>query len=235
MKKIIRFVKQIFLFAAIYVALSAFIVLFFRFVPPPVTAFINEKSNPVTGIFTGSDVDQKWMKVQNISRYAALAAIASEDQLFFDHFGFDFDQIEKAMKENEHRKKIRGASTISMQAAKNLFLSPGKNLIRKGLEAYYTLLLETLWGKERIIEVYLNIAEMGRGVYGIEAASRLYYHKPSVKLTAGEAAMIIAILPNPTERDPRSPSAYLTVRRDRILEQMNLIGGIEILKDYIDY
>jgi monofunctional glycosyltransferase len=235
MKTALRFIKPVFLFILIYVALSAFIVIFFRFVPPASTAFINEKSNPVWGMFSISDVNQKWMKVQNISKFAALAAIASEDQLFFDHYGFDFDQIEKAIKENEHRKRIRGASTISMQVAKNLFLSPGKNLIRKGFEAYFTVLLETFWGKERIIEVYLNIAEMGKEVYGIEAASELYYHKPSVKLNASEAACIIAILPNPTQRDPRNPSSYLLGRRDRILQQMSLIGGVDILKDYIDY
>ena len=122
-----------------------------------------------------------------------------------------------------------------MQVAKNLFLWSGKNIIRKGFEAYYTLLLETLWGKERIIEVYLNVAEMGKGIYGIETASRTYYNKPAIKLNPTEAATIIAILPNPAKRDPRRPTSYLINRRDNILHQMNLIGGVEILKDYIDY
>jgi len=178
---------------------------------------------------------QNAISVKNVSKYAALAVIASEDQKFFEHYGFDFEQIEKARKENEHRKRIRGASTVSMQVAKNMFLWPGKLIIRKAVEAYYTLLIETLWSKERIIEVYLNIAEMGQGIYGIEEASQIYYNKPSNRLNATEASTIIAVLPNPTKRDPRRPSQYLINRRDKIMVQMNLIGGVEILKEYIDY
>jgi monofunctional glycosyltransferase len=235
--KIVKLFLSLFL---IYTAISVFVILFFKIIDPPVTAFINSKSDPLLGLFTISDVNQKSMKVQNVSKYAALAVIASEDQKFFEHFGFDFEQIEKAMKENEMKRnvkkhRVRGASTVSMQVAKNMFLSPGKNLIRKGIEAYYTLLLELLWSKERIIEVYLNIAEMGNGIYGIEAASQVYYKKPAIKLNASEAATIIAVLPNPTKRDPRKPSGYLITRRDNILDQMNSIGGIEILKEDINY
>ena len=235
MKIFLHIVKFAASFALIYTTISVFVVIFFRFIDPPVTAFINSKSDPLYGLISTSDVKQKSVSIKNVSKYAALAAIASEDQLFFEHYGFDFNQIEKAMKENERRKRIRGASTISMQVAKNLFLWSGKNIIRKGFEAYYTLLLETLWGKERIIEVYLNVAEMGKGIYGIETASRTYYNKPAIKLNPTEAATIIAILPNPAKRDPRRPTSYLINRRDNILHQMNLIGGVEILKDYIDY
>jgi monofunctional biosynthetic peptidoglycan transglycosylase len=235
MKLILKTLKFIGSFLLIYTAFSAFVILFFRFVNPPVTAFILSKMDPVTGLFSPNDFKQKSVSVKNVSKFAALAVVASEDQKFFEHYGFDFEQIEKARKENEHRKRIRGASTVSMQVAKNMFLWPGKLIVRKAVEAYYTLLIETLWSKERIIEVYLNIAEMGQGIYGIEEASQIYYNKPSNKLNATEASTIIAVLPNPTKRDPRKPSQYLINRRDKIMVQMNLIGGIEILKEYIDY
>ncbi len=240
MKFIWRTIKFLFSLFLIYTAFSVFVILFFRIIDPPVTAFINSKADSFLGLFSLSDVNQKSVKIQNVSKYAALAVIASEDQKFFEHFGFDFEQIEKAMKENEmkknlKKKRVRGASTVSMQVAKNLFLFPGKNILRKGIEAYYTLMLELLWSKERIIEVYLNVAEMGNGIYGIEAASSAYYAKPSIKLNPVEAATIIAILPNPEKRDPRRPSSYLINRRDNILQQMNLIGGVGILKEDIDY
>lgn len=233
----IKFIGSLFL---LYTAFSVFTILFFRFIDPPVTAFITSKSDPLLGLFSFSDVNQKSVSIQNVSKYAALAVIASEDQKFFEHFGFDFEQIEKAMKENERKKnlvrrKVRGASTVSMQLAKNLFLFPGKYIVRKGIEAYYTLLLELLWSKKRIIEVYLNIAEMGNGIYGIESASKTYYGRSAKKLSATEAATIIAILPNPVKRNPRKPSSYLINRRDNILQQMNLIGGVGILKEEIDY
>jgi monofunctional biosynthetic peptidoglycan transglycosylase len=233
----IKFLVSLFL---IYSAFSLFLILFFRFIDPPVSSFINSKSEPFLGLILSGDVNQKSVKIQNVSKYAPLAVIASEDQKFFEHFGFDIEQIEKAMKENEMRKnlrkkRVRGASTVSMQLAKNLFLTPGKNLIRKGSEAYFTLLLELLWSKERIMEVYLNLAETGKGIYGIEAASEIYYRKHSANLSAAEAAAIIAILPNPEKRDPRRPSSYLLNRRDNILNQMNLIGGTGMLKEEIDY
>jgi monofunctional glycosyltransferase len=235
MKFVINILKFSVSFIVIYTALSAFVILFFRFINPPVTAFILSKMDPVAGMFSPNDFKQKSVSVKNVSKFAALAVVASEDQKFFEHYGFDFEQIEKARKENEHRKRIRGASTVSMQVAKNMFLWPGKLIVRKAVEAYYTLLIETLWSKERIIEVYLNIAEMGQGIYGIEEASQIYYNKTSNRLTATEASTIIAVLPNPTKRDPRKPSQYLINRRDKIMVQMNLIGGVEILKEYIDY
>jgi monofunctional biosynthetic peptidoglycan transglycosylase len=235
MKKIFRLLKFFGMLILIYLSISAFVILFFKFIDPPTTAFINSKSDPLLGLISFSDVKQKSVSISKVSRYVPLAAVASEDQLFFEHFGFDFNQIEKAVKENKYRKRIRGASTVSMQVAKNLFLWSGKFIVRKAFEAYYTLLLELLWSKERIMEVYLNIAEMGKDIYGIEKASEIYYGKPAVKLNSREAATIIAVLPNPAKRDPRKPSGYLISRRDRILQQMNLIGGTEILKEYIDY
>ncbi len=240
MKYIWRPIKFMGSFFLLYTTISIFLILFFRIIDLPATAFINAKADPLHGLFSFSDVNQKSVSIQKISKYVPLAVIASEDQKFFEHFGFDIEQIEKAMKENERKKnfrkkRIRGASTVSMQLAKNIFLSPGKNIIRKGAEAYFTLLLELFWSKERIMEVYLNNAEMGKGVYGIEAASKVYYKKPASKINAVEAATIIAVLPNPTVRDPRRPSSYLISRRDNILQQMNLIGGVGMLKDEIDY
>lgn len=240
MKYIWRTVKFMGSLLLLYTAISVFLILFFRFIDPPVTAFINSKTDPLLGLISFTDVNQKSVKIQNVSKYAPLAVIASEDQTFFEHFGFDFVQIEKAMKENEmkknfRKKRVRGASTVSMQLAKNLFLSPGKNIIRKGIEAYFTLFLELLWGKERILEVYLNVAEMGKGIYGIESASKIYYGKSAIKLNSSEAATIIAVLPNPVVRDPRRLTNYLISRRDNILQQMNLIGGIEMLNEGIDY
>jgi monofunctional biosynthetic peptidoglycan transglycosylase len=231
-KKIFYFVSKFFL---IYTAFVIFLLLFFRFIHPPVTAFMQSESNSLTGLFDLNDINYKPVSIKKISKFAPLAAIASEDQMFFEHFGFDFEQIEKAMKENKHRKRIRGASTISMQVAKNLFLFNSKIFIRKGFEAYYTLLLELLWSKERILETYLNIAEMGENIYGIEAASKIYFKKPSSKLTAEQSAAIIACLPNPKKRDPRRATNYLTNRKLHIIEQMNLIGGVSILNNHINY
>ena len=227
MKKIFGFLKFIASFILIYTAFVVFLFLFFRFVDPPATSFIYADSDAITGLFSWSDIKHKSVSIQNMSKYAPLAAI--------EHFGFDFQQIEKAMKENKRRKRVRGASTISMQVAKNLFLWNTKLVIRKGFEAYYTLLMESLWSKERILEVYLNVAEMGKGIYGIETASQIYYKKKAIKLNASEAATIIAILPNPKKRNPKRPTGYLLNRRAHILEQMNLIGGVGILKEGISY
>lgn len=231
-KNIIRsFFWFIVKYISLYTAWVIFILLSFRFINPASTAFIYSNiKNSLTTLLSNKDINYKPVSLNQMSIYAPLAVIASEDQRFFEHFGFDFVQIEKAMKENEHRKRIRGASTITMQVAKNLFLFPSKNFIRKALEAYYTLLIEILWSKSRIIEVYLNVAEMGKGIYGINSASKFYYKKPPLKLTMLESATIAAILPNPKKRNPNRPSGYLIGRRLKIMEQMNLIGGVNFIK-----
>jgi monofunctional biosynthetic peptidoglycan transglycosylase len=181
--------------------------------------------SPIGSLFSSVDIYYKPVSINNVSIYLPLAVIASEDQKFFDHFGFDFEQIEKAMKENTYRKRKRGASTISMQVAKNLFLWSERNLVRKGFEAYYTLLLELMWSKKRIIETYLNVAEMGKGIYGSSSASNFHFKKSPAKLTMGESATIAAILPNPKKRNPAKPGGYIISRRDDIIRQMNLLGG----------
>ena len=232
MTGIIKFIIKLLL---LYTAINVFVILFFRFLLPPVSAYIyiNTDEN-LQSLFTLNDIRQILVALDKISDNTILAVVASEDQRFFEHFGFDFQQIEKAMKENVVRKRIRGASTISMQTARNMFLWSGKNFLRKAIEAYYTLLLELCWSKSRIIEVYLNIAEMGNGIYGVGAASRIYFGKSPLKLTPSEAASLAAVLPNPKKRDPRKPSSYLLKRKSQILEQMNLLGGTRILKPYLN-
>ncbi|MEG8945469.1 monofunctional biosynthetic peptidoglycan transglycosylase [Rosettibacter firmus] len=202
-----------------------FLLLFFRVVNPASTAFIYTNTTDNFKSLIDNDVKYKPISINKVSLYVPLAVIASEDQRFFEHFGFDFEQIEKAIKENEHRKRIRGASTITMQVAKNLFLFPSKIFFRKALEAYYTVLIECLWSKKRIIEVYLNSAEMGKNIYGIYEASKIYYKKAPIKLSKLESATIAAVLPNPKKRNPLKPSSYLLHRRIKIMEQMDLIGG----------
>ena len=152
------------------------------------------------------------------------AVIASEDQAFFSHNGFDYKAIEKAMKHNEQGKKLRGGSTISQQTAKNIFLWQGRSWIRKGIEAVYTFIIELVWGKDVILERYLNSIEMGRGVFGVEAASEYYFNKNAKNLTKSEAAWIAAILPNPKKYDPKNPSSYLKRKHSWIMRQMNNVN-----------
>lgn len=172
----------------------------------------------------------EWVDMANISPNAALAVIAAEDQQFRFHAGFDFDAISKAMERNANGKKVRGASTITQQVAKNMFLWPGRTWVRKGLEAWYTVLIETMWSKRRILEVYLNTAELGRGVYGVQAASQTYFRKPASKLTRREAAALAAVLPAPRRFKVNAPSRYVAARRDWIARQMVALGG----KKYLD-
>lgn len=210
---------------------TVLIVIVFRFIDPATTPFIMYNSNEsILNVFR-CDVKYKPISINNISYYAPLAVIASEDQRFFEHFGFDLIQLEKAMKENEYRKIKRGASTITMQVAKNLFLFPSKTFLRKILEAYYTILIELLWSKKRILEVYLNVAEMGKGIYGVYYASKIYFKKSPINLTKAEAATLAALLPNPKKRNPQKPSSYLIFRKNQIIRQMDLIGGINFIKN----
>jgi monofunctional biosynthetic peptidoglycan transglycosylase len=162
-----------------------------------------------------------WVTLDRISRHMPQAVIAAEDQKFLDHFGFDLEAIKKALEGNEAGKSIKGGSTISNQTAKNVFLWPGRNYLRKGLEAYFTVLIEILWSKERIIEVYLNVIESGDGIYGVEAAAQRFYKKPAVELQPAEAAMIAAVLPNPLRWSPLKPTNHNYQRQSWILRNMN--------------
>ncbi|HIJ91335.1 MAG: monofunctional biosynthetic peptidoglycan transglycosylase [Desulfobulbaceae bacterium] len=208
------------------------ITILFRWVPLPCSSLMIQRQ--VASLWGTEDKEYRfryqWVDLKRISPYAPLAVIASEDQKFFSHSGFDFDAIEKAWEYNQRRKRVHGASTISQQVAKNLYLWPGRSFIRKGMEVYFTLLLEGIWPKRRILEVYLNIAEFGSGIFGIEAASQTYFHKPAAKLNSAEAATLAAILPSPLRSSAVRPSGYIRQRTKQIQQQMRLMGGPAMLK-----
>jgi monofunctional biosynthetic peptidoglycan transglycosylase len=168
-----------------------------------------------------------WVDYKAISPYLVRAVVASEDNRFFQHHGFDWVEIQHTIKGNKQGKRLRGASTITQQVAKNVFLWPKRSWFRKGAEVYYTILIEFLWPKKRIMEVYLNVAEMGKGIYGAEAAAQYYFKKSAIRLTAGEAALIAACLPNPLRRNPAKPSGYIQHRKSQILDLMKKIGHVE--------
>ncbi len=230
MKKVFRglwkFIKY---FLIIYFGSSLFFVVLFRFVNPPVTPLMLIRSAGQLKESVGMKMKKNWVALDKISPNLPLAVVASEDNLFSEHHGFDLKSIEKARKYNERKKgkRIKGASTISQQTAKNVFLWPGRSWLRKGLEVYFTLFIEFVWGKERIMEVYLNVIETGNGIYGAEAAARSYFGKPAASLGRGEAALIAAILPNPRKWNPLSPTPYLRGRQQWILWNMNNIGKVE--------
>ena len=213
-----------FIFKAIlwFFGLSIGFTIIFKFVPVPFTPLMFIRT------FEQMTSDEKvvwkhdWVSLDKISVNIQKAVIASEDGKFTSHSGFDLDAIEKAYKNNKKGKRIKGGSTISQQTAKNVFLWPGRSFVRKGLEAYFTLLIEVIWGKERIMEVYLNSIEMGNGIYGIEAASEYWFGKSAENLTKKEAAAIAAILPNPRKYKATNSSNYINKRKNTIVKQMNL-------------
>lgn len=206
---------------ALLLLLSVGPVFLLRWVDPPTTAFMLRERGPV---------QYRWVDGERISPHIKVAVIASEDQKFPEHHGFDFDSINDALEDRERGRRVRGASTLSQQVAKNLFLWPGQSWIRKGLEAYYTVLIETLWPKRRILEVYVNIAEFGSGVFGVGAASEVFFKKPAARLSAPDAALLAAVLPNPKRLKVRSPSLYVRSRQLWILGQMRGLGGVSLLQ-----
>ncbi|MCS6934038.1 MAG: monofunctional biosynthetic peptidoglycan transglycosylase [Chitinophagales bacterium] len=213
-----------------FIILTVLWVLLYRFVPVPVTYLMVKRC--VQQWWQGREVrlEKKWVPLQKISNEMQLAVVCAEDQRFLWHNGFDWDAMADALKYNrgqqsKSRKKVRGASTISQQTAKNVFLFPARNIFRKILEAYFTVLIELLWSKERILEVYLNVIEFGDGVYGVEAASQRYFKKPAAKLNSKEAARLAAVLPAPLRYSVDKPGAYVLRRQDHILHQMSLWGG----------
>jgi len=190
-----------------------------RFVPPPTTLLMIKQA------VAGNGLDYQWRGLDDISPRLVEAVIAAEDARFCEHRGFDFEAIEKALDSNARGRKVRGGSTISQQTAKNVFLWPGRDWIRKGLEAGYTVLIETLWGKRRIMEVYLNVAEWAPGVYGAEAAARRWYGKSAADLTTREAARLAAILPSPRRYKAASPGPYVRRRAGRVQAAMGTVRG----------
>ena len=189
-----------------------------KFYNPPVTI------TQIGGLMQYGKLKRDYVSYEEMGSNVKKAVIASEDQAFFSHNGFDYKAIEKAMKHNEQGKKLRGGSTISQQTAKNIFLWQGRSWIRKGIEAVYTFIIELVWGKDVILERYLNSIEMGRGVFGVEAASEYYFNKNAKNLTKSEAAWIAAILPNPKKYDPKNPSSYLKRKHSWIMRQMNNVN-----------
>ncbi len=212
----------------LYFGSSICLVILYRFVNPPVTPLMIIRIVQQTAAGQPVKLKKKWVPLDRISPNLQLAAVASEDNKFTSHWGFDFEAIDKARDFNErkHGRRVRGASTITQQTAKNVFLWPSRSWVRKGLEAYFTVLIEAAWGKRRIMEVYLNVIETGDGIYGAEVASETYFHKPASKLTRTEAASLAAILPNPLKWNPANPSSYLINRREWILWNMGNIGQV---------
>ena len=187
-------------------------VVVYRFAPPPITLLMVER------MFQGHGIDHRWRPLSQMSPALPRAAIAAEDARFCEHHGFDVDAIEKAMRHDDrHPGSIRGGSTISQQTAKNVFLWPERSWVRKGLETYFTVLIEAIWGKRRIMEVYLNTVEMGPGLYGVEAASQRYFHESAKQLAPFQAARLIAILPSPLKWQAVDPGPYVR-RRDRRID-----------------
>ncbi|HUL10745.1 MAG TPA: monofunctional biosynthetic peptidoglycan transglycosylase [Methylococcaceae bacterium] len=218
--------------ALAFFALTLLPVALLRWLPPPASAFMLEAQ--VLALWQGREdfnLSYRWRNWDQISPYAGMAVVASEDQSFSRHFGFDFRAIAKAWESNRDGRRIRGASTISQQTAKNLFLYPRRNYLRKGLETYFTVLIEQLWPKRRILEIYLNIAQFGDGIYGVEAASRAFFRKPARHLDAREAALLAAVLPNPIRLRVERPSALVKKRQAWILRQMRQLGGTDYLED----
>lgn len=172
-------------------------------------------------------IDKSWIPFDQMSINIKKAAVASEDQLFLEHHGFDLRAIERAIDKNQHSNKLIGGSTISQQTAKNVFLWPGRSYIRKAFEAYFTMLIETLWSKERIMEVYLNVIEMGDGIYGIEAASQTYFKRSAANLTKQQASLIVGVWPNPLKWSPVKPTRYIRHRSFLIMKNMRRLAPLD--------
>lgn len=220
----LKFLKKLLLY--LFVGHLLYIVAL-KWINPPIT---------ITQITQG--IEQKKLKrdyvpYDKMGKNIKMAVIASEDQKFPYHNGFDMDEIQKAYDDNQSGKRFRGGSTISQQVAKNVFLWQGRSWIRKGLEVYFTFMIEMIWGKERILEMYLNTSEMGIGVFGIEAASEYYYNKPAIDLSKNEAARIAAALPNPRKYNVNPPSSYISKRANNIMRQMRNIQGSKGLDELI--
>jgi monofunctional biosynthetic peptidoglycan transglycosylase len=226
----IKVIMAKFLLAWLGIWLAA--ILLFSFLPVPFSAVMVQRQ---IGAWLSGDFDyvahSDWVSMDEISPWMALAVIASEDQKFPVHWGFDVQAIQSVLN-NEGDERMRGASTLSQQTAKNLFLWDGRSWVRKGLEAGLTVGIETVWTKRRILTVYLNIAELGNGVFGVEEASQRYFHKPASRLTMSEAALLAAVLPNPIRFRADAPSGYIRQRQQWIMRQMRQLGGEGFLNRY---
>ncbi len=221
--------KKCLFYFLITIALHWLYLLILIFFHPPIT------TTQLSSLIQGYGLNRNYVSISEISKNAGLAVIAAEDQVFADHFGLDYESIEKAIEfNNTHSKRKRGASTISQQVAKNVFLWQGRSWFRKGLEVYFTFMIEMLWSKKRILDIYLNSVEMGKGIFGIEAASNYFFHKNASKLNRTEAAFIAACLPNPKKFKANNPSNYIIQRKDWILNQMEMLDSDPEIKELIE-
>ncbi len=226
--KIKRWVIKITLY---FLAISIGLVVLYKFVPVPITSTMI--SRKMSAVLNGenSEIYYDWTSYENMSKEAPLAVVAAEDQLFPEHFGFDFEAMSNAFDKNRKGKKLRGASTLSQQVAKNVFLWQSRSYIRKAFEVYFTFLIEVIWGKERILEVYLNVAEMGKMTFGVEEASKRYFGKSAKNISREQAARIAAVLPSPIKWSVAKPGPYVNRRTAQIARQMRALGGVAYIKD----
>lgn len=224
MYKLIRFIRS---FIILFFVTSIVWVILARFIPVYLTPLMIIRSVEAVAAGEMPSNEKDWVSIDEISPNMINAVIASEDNLFMTHYGFSFNDIGKAIKHNKKGKRIRGGSTISQQTAKNVFLWPDRSYLRKGLEAYFTVLIELAWSKERIMEVYLNVIETGDGVYGVEAASQKFFNKSASKLTKSQAALIAASLPNPRKFKIGNPSGYMLRRQAKIKSLMGKIKKVQ--------
>ncbi|MBK9270183.1 MAG: monofunctional biosynthetic peptidoglycan transglycosylase [Saprospiraceae bacterium] len=238
-KKIVLFYKhlkiwqKLLFFFSLIIALHWVYMILLIWLMPPIT------TTQIGSLLAGRGLKRDYISASRISKMAPLAVMAAEDQLFLEHSGFDFESIEKALEYNKKsKKKKRGASTISQQVAKNVFLWQGRSWFRKGLEVYFTFMIECLWTKKRIMEVYLNTVEMGSGIFGIEAASQTFFKKPAIKMGREEAARIGASLPNPIRYKVAPPSSWVLLRTPWVLRQMEQIESdkkVQVLLDHFGF
>lgn len=224
LKKITSILSRILIW---FLSVSVLWVLAYRFINPPMTLLMITRNMERKSNGKDFKTDKKWVRFEDISDNMKRAAVSAEDQKFLKHMGFDIKAIERAYASNEKGKKIKGGSTISQQTAKNVFLWPGRSYVRKGFEAYFTLLIEMLWSKERILEVYLNVIEMGDGIYGAEAASQTYFNKSCKDLTKSQAALIAACFPNPLKWTPAHPTRYIRHKQRVIMQIMRRLGPLD--------
>lgn len=216
--------KASFIVGLIFVSITGAWVITYLFVNPPMTPLMLMRH-----FQEEEDIRNRWRDYEEISPEFLLAVVAAEDQLFFKHRGFDLKQIRAAIETKLDGGRLRGGSTISQQVAKNVFLWPNRSWVRKGLEAYFTVLIEVCWPKERILEMYVNVAELGPGIYGAESAAQHFYNKPAADLTREESALLASVLPAPRKRSPRQPTPYLRERQAWIMGQMHNLGGTAYL------
>ncbi|HOR41361.1 MAG TPA: monofunctional biosynthetic peptidoglycan transglycosylase [Paludibacteraceae bacterium] len=222
--KVVRILRNIVL--GLFLS-SILLVILYRFVPVYITPLMIIRVAEQVADGKPIRLERGWVPIDEISPKMVRAVIASEDNLFLDHYGFDIEGMKKAFENNKKGEKLKGGSTISQQTAKNVFLTPSRTYVRKALEAYFTVLIEIFWSKERIMEVYLNVIEMGNGIYGIEKASEIYFNKPPQKLTSFQAALVAASLPNPRKYSITHPGPYMRKRQAHILWLMPKLGKIE--------